>query len=178
MLALQDVLSLASGSLVGLILGLIGGGGSILAVPLLVYVVGVPSAHVAIGTSAIAVAASAAINLSGHARAGTVRWPCAIVFALCGIAGAAIGAQLGKMVDGEKLLTLFGALWFGSLGTGAWWLVFGLVAALREWPPGGEPPTGPRARVARPPVGLQLLRMLRTLVAGGILAWRLGAGSG
>ena len=110
MLALQDVLSLGSGSLVGLILGLIGGGGSILAVPLLVYVVGVPSAHVAIGTSAIAVAASAAINLAGHARAGTVRWPCAIVFAISGMAGATIGAQFGKMVDGEKLLALFGAL--------------------------------------------------------------------
>jgi len=110
MLALQDVLSLGSGSLVGLILGLVCGGGSILAVPLLVYVVGVPSAHVAIGTSAIAVAASAAINLSGHARAGTVRWPCAIVFALSGIVGATIGSQLGKMVDGNKLLTLFCAL--------------------------------------------------------------------
>jgi hypothetical protein len=110
MLALQDVLSLASGSLVGLILGLIGGGGSILAVPLLIYVVGVPSAHVAIGTSAIAVAASAAINLAGHARAGTVRWPCAMVFAISGMAGATIGAQLGKMVDGDKLLALFGAL--------------------------------------------------------------------
>ena len=110
MLAMQDVLSLGSGSLVGLILGLIGGGGSILAVPLLVYVVGMPSAHVAIGTSAIAVAASAAINLAGHARAGTVRWPCAIVFAVSGIGGATIGTQLGKMVDGHKLLALFGAL--------------------------------------------------------------------
>src|SRR4029079_5043540 len=54
--------------------------------------------------------ASAAINLAGHARAGTVRWPCAIVFALSGMAGATIGAQLGKMVDGHKLLALFGAL--------------------------------------------------------------------
>jgi uncharacterized membrane protein YfcA len=110
MFALQDLLSIASGSLVGLVLGLIGGGGSILAVPLLIYVVGVPSTHVAIGTSAIAVAASAAINLAGHARAGTVRWPCAIVFALSGIAGAAGGAQLGKLVDGGRLLGLFGAL--------------------------------------------------------------------
>jgi uncharacterized membrane protein YfcA len=110
MLALQDLLSIASGSLVGLVLGLIGGGGSILAVPLLIYVVGVPSTHVAIGTSAIAVAASAAINLAGHARAGTVRWPCAIVFALSGIAGAAGGAQLGKLMDGGRLLGLFGAL--------------------------------------------------------------------
>ncbi len=107
---LHDLLAIASGSLVGFTLGLVGGGGSILAVPLLVYVVGVPSAHIAIGTSAIAVAASAAANLLGHARAHTVRWPCALVFAVSGIAGAAGGAQLGKMVDGTRLLLLFGML--------------------------------------------------------------------
>ena len=107
---LHDLLAVASGSLVGFTLGLIGGGGSILAVPLLVYVVGVPSPHVAIGTSAIAVAASAAINLAGHARAQTVKWPCALVFAASGIVGAALGAQLGKMVDGARLLALFGVL--------------------------------------------------------------------
>lgn len=107
---LHDLLAIASGSLVGFTLGLIGGGGSVLAVPLLVYVVGVPSPHVAIGTSAIAVAASAAINLAGHARAQTVKWPCALVFAASGIVGAALGAQLGKMVDGARLLALFGGL--------------------------------------------------------------------
>jgi uncharacterized membrane protein YfcA len=107
---LQAILSIGSGGLVGFTLGLVGGGGSILAVPLLVYVVGVPSPHIAIGTSAIAVAASAAANLAGHARAETVKWPCALVFAVSGIVGAALGAQLGKMVDGTRLLTLFGAL--------------------------------------------------------------------
>jgi hypothetical protein len=106
----QDLLSTASGGLVGFTLGLVGGGGSILAVPLLVYVVGLPSAHVAIGTSAVAVAASAAANLAGHARAETVKWPCAIVFAVAGVAGAAGGAQLGKLVDGGRLLALFGVL--------------------------------------------------------------------
>ena len=104
------VLAIASGSVVGFTLGLVGGGGSIMAVPLLVYVVGVPSPHVAIGTSAIAVAASAAANLIGHARAKTVKWSCALVFAASGIAGAAAGAQLGKMVDGSRLLLLFGVL--------------------------------------------------------------------
>jgi uncharacterized MAPEG superfamily protein len=52
--ALHDLLAVASGSLVGFIFGLVGGGGSILAVPLSVYVVGIPNTHVAIGTSAIA----------------------------------------------------------------------------------------------------------------------------
>ncbi len=110
MLTLHYLLALASGGLVGFTLGLVGGGGSILAVPLLIYVVGVPGTHVAIGTSAIAVAASAAVNLTGHARQHTVKWPCAITFALAGIVGAATGAHLGKMVDGQRLLLLFGLL--------------------------------------------------------------------
>lgn len=105
--ATQGVLGLASGMLVGFSLGLVGGGGSILAVPLMVYVVGVAEPHVAIGTSAIAVAANAAINLSNHARGGTVIWSCALIFAAAGMAGAFGGSILGKMVDGQKLLALF-----------------------------------------------------------------------
>lgn len=104
------LLAIASGGLVGFTLGLVGGGGSILAVPLLVYVVGVESPHVAIGTSAVAVAVSAAANLAGHARANTVKWRCALVFAAAGVVGALFGAQLGKMIDGGKLLALFGLL--------------------------------------------------------------------
>lgn len=106
----QILLALASGALVGLTLGLVGGGGSILAVPLLVYVVGVSSPHAAIGTSAVAVAASALFSLAGHARAANVKWPCALTFALSGIIGAALGARAGQAVDGQKLLALFGLL--------------------------------------------------------------------
>ncbi|WFU20382.1 sulfite exporter TauE/SafE family protein [Bradyrhizobium sp. CB3481] len=103
----QGVLGLASGALVGFSLGLVGGGGSILAVPLMVYVVGVAEPHVAIGTSAIAVAANAAVNLSNHARGGTVIWSCALIFAVSGMLGAFGGSILGKMMDGQKLLALF-----------------------------------------------------------------------
>jgi hypothetical protein len=110
MLGLADILAILSGSLVGFSLGLVGGGGSILAVPLLVYVVGVASPHVAIGTSAVAVATSAAASLVGHARAGNVKWSCALVFAAFGTVGAAGGAALGKIVDGGRLLAMFGAL--------------------------------------------------------------------
>ena len=109
----QGVLGLASGGLVGFSLGLVGGGGSILAVPLMVYVVGVPDAHVAIGSSAIAVATNAAVNLSNHARSGTVVWSCALVFATAGIAGAFCGSLLGKMLDGQKLLALFALVMLG-----------------------------------------------------------------
>ena len=108
--AIQAVLAVGSGALVGFSLGLIGGGGSILAVPLMVYVVGVTDAHLAIGTSAIAVAANAAINLWHHARGSTVRWSVAIPFAAAGIAGALVGAVFGKLLDGRKLLELFALL--------------------------------------------------------------------
>lgn len=103
-------LAAATGSLVGLVLGLVGGGGSILAVPLLVYVVGVASPHIAIGTAAIAVAINAAASLATHARLGTVKWPCAIVFALSGVVGTYFGTVLGKAMDGKSLLALFGIL--------------------------------------------------------------------
>lgn len=105
---LADLLAVVSGSLVGATLGLVGGGGSILAVPLLLYVVGIESTHVAIGTSALAVSVNAFANLVSHSRAGTVKWPCAIVFALSGIAGALLGSSIGKLIDGEKLLFFFG----------------------------------------------------------------------
>jgi uncharacterized membrane protein YfcA len=76
---MTDLLSGLSGTIVGFILALVGGSGSVLAVPLLVYGVGVTSAHVAIGTSAVAVCASALANLVGHARAGNVKWRCGLV---------------------------------------------------------------------------------------------------
>jgi len=103
-----DALAFVSGSLVGFALGLLGGGGSILAVPLLIYVVGLKNTHVAIGTSALAVSANAFANLIPHARAGNVKWPCAGVFAVAGVAGAAAGALLARQVDGQHLLFLFG----------------------------------------------------------------------
>jgi hypothetical protein len=75
------------------------------------------------------------------------------------------------------LLTLFGALWFGSLGSGAWWLVFLLVGALREWPGVPDPATRARGRsVPRRGIVVRVFRTLRVVAAGGILAWRLGAG--
>ena len=106
----QTALAVGSGSIVGFSLGLVGGGGSILAVPLLVYVVGLDNPHIAIGTSAIAVALNAATNLAMHARAGNVKWRCATVFALAGIAGALLGSTLSKMMDGQRLLALFAVL--------------------------------------------------------------------
>ena len=104
---IQYLLGAGSGALVGFVLGLVGGGGSILAVPLLLYVVGVRDPHVAIGTSALAVAANAAMGMANHARQGTVKWRCALLFAAAGIAGAFLGSTGGKAFDGNRLLFLF-----------------------------------------------------------------------
>ena len=100
-------LSLASGIVVGFSLGLIGGGGSILAVPLLVYVIGVEP-HVALGTSALAVAANALASLIHHKKVGHVKIKEGFAFAIPGVIGALIGVQLGLLTPSKHLLFLFG----------------------------------------------------------------------
>lgn len=107
---MQQILAVISGILVGFTLGLIGGGGSILAVPLLLYVVGYHDTHVVIGTTALAVAFTAFANLIPHWRSGNVRWKSALAFALPGALGAALGAAIGKIVPGKQLLFLFALL--------------------------------------------------------------------
>jgi uncharacterized membrane protein YfcA len=99
--------ALLSGAVIGLFLGTFGGGGSVLAAPLLLYAVGVTDPHLAIGTSAAAVAAIALVSLTGHWRAGRVKWPCATLFALAGIIGSLIGSTLALRVDGDALLFAF-----------------------------------------------------------------------
>ena len=116
MTLLQMVLGALSGTAIGFTLALVGGGGSILAVPLMVYLVGVKDPHVAIGTSALAVAANALIGLGNHARKRNVKWRCALTFAAAGVVGAAFGAMLGTSMDGQKLLALFALLMLGVAG--------------------------------------------------------------
>lgn len=106
----QQVLAVVSGAAVGLALVMTGAGGSILAVPLLLYVVGVRDAHLVIGTTALAVAVTALINLFPHWRAGNVRWRAAALLAGPGVVGSVLGAELGRLVSGRRLLLLFGVL--------------------------------------------------------------------
>lgn len=109
-MTLADLLAVLSGSVVGLVLALVGGGGSILATPALLYVVGIADAHAAIGTSALAVSVNAFANLINHARRDHVKWRCAAVFTASGIVGAALGAAAGKLTDPHILLPLFALL--------------------------------------------------------------------
>src|SRR5262245_10178804 len=75
--------------------------------PMVLYIIGVSDPHTAIGTSALAVSASAFANLLSHWRAGNVNWPCAGVFAAAGVIGAALGSTAGKAIEGQRLLFLF-----------------------------------------------------------------------
>lgn len=103
----QLMLAVLSGGVVALLLTVFGGGGSVLAVPLLLYVVGVQDPHVAIGASAAGVALNALTALTGQARAGRVRWPCALLFAGTGSVGAFAGSSVAKAIDGHVLLIFF-----------------------------------------------------------------------
>ncbi len=95
------------GALVGFLLAVFGGGGSALAAPVLLFLGGVTDAHVAIGTASAAVAANAAFNLAGHWRGGRIKWPCATVFAIAGLAGSFAGSSLAKLINGQHLLLAF-----------------------------------------------------------------------
>ena len=99
--------SLLSGLIIGLFLAMFGGGGSVLAVPLLIYCVGITDPHMAIGTSAAAVAVIAMFNLMGHWKTGTIKWPCATLFGTFGIIGSLGGSTLAKQIDGSILLIGF-----------------------------------------------------------------------
>lgn len=156
-------LALAAGAVIGLVLGLVGAGGSILAVPLLVYLVGVPDAHAAIGTAAVAVSLSALLGLAGHARAGTVKWNCALVFAASGSLGALIGAQLGKATDPGLLLALFGLLM--------------LVVGLSMLRPKNTAPN-PDVRLTRTSAATLLPRLVPLGLGTGLLAGFFGIGGG
>ena len=154
----QVLLALLSGGIVGFTLGLIGGGGSILAVPLLLYVVGVHDAHVVIGSTAFAVAMNAFANLWPHWRAGHVQWRAAIAFALPGVVGALVGSVVGKMLDGKAILFLFAVLMI-------------LIALLML-----RPKRDAATEVARAPV--QLAKVISTGFGTGILSGFFGIGGG
>lgn len=105
------VLSLAFGLLIGASLGGLGGGGSILTVPVLVYALG-QSTAAATGTSLVVVGVSSLAGLAAHARAGHVLWGPGLTFGLLGAVGTVAGTRWSKSVDEHALLTGFAALMF------------------------------------------------------------------
>lgn len=101
--------AVALGLLIGAALGALGGGGSILAVPVLVYIAG-QEPKAATATSLVAVAAAALVGAFGHARAGRVRWGPAAAFVATGVGGAWLGSHVNGNIDEDLLLLGFSVL--------------------------------------------------------------------
>jgi uncharacterized membrane protein YfcA len=100
------VLVLALSLLIGVSLGVLGGGGSILTVPILVYVAGMDPKE-AIAASLFVVGVTSAAGAISHARAGRVRWRTGLLFGGAGLVGAFLGGMLGGHLPGELLLVAF-----------------------------------------------------------------------
>ena len=145
------LLTLPLGLLVGLALGALGGGGSILAVPALVYVVGL-GAKEAITTSLVIVGVAALGGMVGHWRAGRVRVAAGLWFSLAGVAGSLLGSRLNRSVNPDVLLTAFAVV----MMIAAWrmWVTarsqdrFAAAAAAMNWSSG---PTTQADQTSRDP---------------------------
>jgi uncharacterized membrane protein YfcA len=128
------ILALAAGAVTGLALGALGGGGSVLTVPALIYLLGfTPSA--ATTASLVIVTVTSATALSAHAREGTVRWRAGTLFAAAGLIPAALGGAVSGQLPPAVL-------------TGAFALIAGLAAVRMLRPAAGEPGATP-ARTGR-----------------------------
>ncbi len=104
-----SIAALIAGLISGVALGLTGGGGSILGVPLLVYLVGIEM-HLAIGTSLIAVGIAALVSSLHHMKEGHVIFRTALLMSAASIPGVYAGSCLNRLVSGNVLLILFAIL--------------------------------------------------------------------
>lgn len=145
---------------IGVSLGLLGGGGSILAVPLLVYVAGLPTKE-AIATSLLVVGVTSAVAVLPHARAGRVRWRTGLVFGLAGMAGAYGGGRLADFIPAGILLTAFALAMLA--------IAIGMIRGRRD---GAEGTCGPADRE------LSLLTAVAVGAGVGLVSGLVGAGGG
>ncbi|HXV93955.1 MAG TPA: sulfite exporter TauE/SafE family protein [Pseudonocardia sp.] len=143
--------------LVGVALGLLGGGGSILTVPLLVYIAGMDP-KVAIATSLFVVGVTSIAGLVTHARARTIRWRTGLLFGAAGMVGAFAGGMVGGHLPGQLLLGAFAVM-----------MVATAVAMLR-----GRRARDPAKAHSELPVG----RVLLDGAVVGLVTGLVGAGGG
>jgi hypothetical protein len=106
---MRALLASPLGFLIGLSLGALGGGGSILAVPVLVYVAG-QDPKAATATSLFLVGSAALVGMAGHHRAGRVRVDTGVAFGLSGVGGSLAGTAVNRHVDPDLLLLAFAGL--------------------------------------------------------------------
>jgi uncharacterized membrane protein YfcA len=154
---------IAASLLIGVLLGLLGGGGSILTVPLLVYILDVePKTAIAMSLLVVGLTSVSAVVM--HARAGRVRWRTAFVFGPAGMVGAFAGGRVAGFVPPTLLLLLFVGV-----------MVAAAVAMLRRREAAAEPGG---ASPGAAPEQLPLVRVLAQGLAVGTLSGLVGAGGG
>ncbi len=164
------------GFLIGVSLGALGGGGSILAVPVLIFVAGQDPAA-ATTTSLVVVGVGSLIGAYGHWRAGRVRVAHGLTFGFVGIAGSLAGSALNRRLDGDVLLLAFS----GLILIAAWRIVVGCPSCTRSGEARALAATNDhgtpsdRRRIATP------TRIVEIIVAGtavGFLTGLFGVGGG
>ncbi|WP_136708887.1 sulfite exporter TauE/SafE family protein [Agromyces sp. H66] len=153
------VIALLLAVLVGVSLGLMGGGGSILTVPILTYVLGMGPKE-AIAASLFIVGVTSAVSVFSHARAGRVRWKTGLIFGAAGMVGAFLGGILGGYIPGVVLMVLFAIMMIATA-----------TAMIRGRKKRGEA----HGEVQR---GLPVLRIILDGFAVGIATGLVGAGGG
>lgn len=153
------ILAAALAIMVGLTLGLLGGGGSILMVPVLVYGLGLP-AKTAIAASLLVVAATSLVALIPHARSGNVHGKTGFLFGAAGMAGAFVGGRIGVHLPPTLLLLAFALVMLGT--------AFALLRPRSE--------SAPTTSVNGPHAGVGLILVEGTVV--GLVAGMVGAGGG
>jgi uncharacterized protein len=152
------------GLAIGLSLGMLGGGGSVLAVPVLVYVLG-QEVHSATTASLVVVAAGALAGGLGHARERRVCWRHAALFTAGALPGAVAGTELGDQVGGRLLLAAFALLMIGSAAA-IWRRAEARTPCGRQEPEGGGCPAP------------QVVRDLSAGVVVGLVTGFFGVGGG
>jgi uncharacterized membrane protein YfcA len=169
------------GFLIGLSLGALGGGGSILAVPALVYGAG-QDPKAATTTSLVLVGVASLFGMVTHWRGGRVRVGTGIAFGLAGVGGSLAGSALNRRIDPDLLLLGFSGLVFVA----AWRMLTacptctkaGEVAVIEVAAPGG---TLQRTAPARPAIRIDVRTVVIVLAAGtavGLLTGLFGVGGG
>ena len=160
------------GVLVGLSLGALGSGGSILAVPALVYAAG-QTPQQATATSLLLVGIAALSGLPGHYRAGRVRLGPGVSFGVTGIGGSFAGTAINRRLDPDLLLLAFS----GLILVAAWRMITACPTCTRS----GEAEALEASAAANEPIHLDFEDLLLILAAGtgvGFLTGLFGVGGG
>lgn len=149
------------GLVIGISLGALGGGGSILTVPALVYVIGETAGRATTG-SLVIVGVTALTGTVGHARAGRVRWTRGLIFGVVGIGGSLLGSRLNTLVNPNVLLLAFAGL-----------MLVAAAAMLRRQASSERDPSSADAN-APADTHLRLGRVIAVAVAGTIVGFMTG----